>query len=261
VIRDNYKGTSKLAGKIALVTGGDSGIGRAVAVHFATEGVSGIAIMYKDEHDDAKKTVEMVNQAGCPSCLCIPGDIGDAQHCANAVNQVVKELGGLDILVNNAGVQHARESIMDISPDQLMNTFSTNLFSMFYLTQAAVPHMKSGSSIINTTSVTAYKGKKDLLDYSTTKGGIVSFTRALAQQLVSKGIRVNAVAPGPIWTPLIPATFGEDAASSFGQEVPMKRAGQPSEVAPAYVFLASDITSSYMTGHVLHPNGGTVLNV
>jgi len=259
-IRDEYKGSEKLLGKVALITGGDSGIGRAVALHLAREGAKGLAIVYKDEHDDAKKTAQLVMKEGCQSCLCIPGDIGDAQFCHNTVERVIKELGSLDVLVNNAAEQHARSEVTEISPEQLQRTFATNIFSMFYLTQAAVPHMKPGSRIINTTSVTAYKGKALRLDYSSSKGAIMAYTRSLSQQLVSKGIRVNAVAPGPIWTPLIPATFGEDSAGSFGQEVPMKRAGQPSEVAPAYVFLASDVTGSYFTGQVMHPNGGTIVN-
>jgi len=261
VIRDTYKGAGKLEGKVAIITGGDSGIGRSVAVHFAREGAKGIVIIYKDEHEDVKETCNMVHAEGCGSCIAIPGDIGDPKVSERAVEQVMKELGQIDVLVNNAAEQHKKQSILDITPEQLKRTFSTNLFGMFYLVKAALPHLKSGASIINTTSVTAYKGKPDLLDYSMTKGGIVAFTRALHSQLIGQGIRVNAVAPGPIWTALIPATFGEESAESFGQAVPMKRAGQPCEVATCYVFLASNTCSSYISGQVLHPNGGTVLNV
>jgi len=260
-IRDTYKGSGKLSGKVAIITGGDSGIGRAVAVHYAREGARGIVIMYKNEHQDAKETQNLVTKEGCDKCLLIPGDIGDPKVCEQAVEQVMKELGAIDVVVNNAAEQHKSDSVLDITPEELMSTFSTNIFSMFYLVKAALPHMKPGSSIVNTTSVNSYKGNASLIGYSTTKGGITTFTRALAQQLVAKGIRVNAVAPGPIWTPLIPATMGEDKASKFGDQVPMQRAGQPSEVAPSFVYLASDITSSYITGQVLHPNGGVLQNV
>lgn len=259
-IRDTYKGSGKLADKVALITGGDSGIGRAVAVHFAREGAKALAIMYKDEHQDAQDTQALCQQEGCAKVLLLPGDIGCSKFCSQAVEQVVAQCGGLDVIVNNAAEQHVQQSLLDITPEQLRRTFATNLFAMFYIVRAALPHLKSGASIVNTTSVTAYKGQPTLLDYSSTKGGIVSFTRALASQLASKGIRVNAVAPGPIWTPLIPATMPEDMVKSFGEATPLGRAGQPSEVATAYVLLASNTLGSYLTGQVLHPNGGTVMN-
>lgn len=252
-----YKGSDKLKDKVALITGGDSGIGRAVAIVFAKEGAD-VAIVYLNEHEDAKKTKEMVEQEG-RRCLTISGDIGDEEFCQQAVQQTVNGFGKLDILVNNAAEQHPQESLEKISAEQLEKTFRTNIFSMFYLTKAALPHLREGSTIINTTSVTAYQGNPRLLDYSSTKGAIVAFTRALSQSLVEKKIRVNGVAPGPIWTPLIPATFPEDDVASFGAQVPMQRVGQPEEVAPSYVFLASD-DSSYMSGQILHPNGGVVVN-
>ena len=252
-----YRGSGKLSGKVALITGGDSGIGRAVAIAYAKEGAD-VAIAYLNEQEDAEETKRHVEQEG-RRCLTIAGDIGDEQFCQQAVQQTVSQLGKLDILVNNAAEQHPQQSIEDISAEQLERTFRTNIFSMFYLTKAALPHLHEGSAIINTTSVTAYKGNQQLLDYSATKGAIVAFTRSLSQSLVEKGIRVNGVAPGPIWTPLIPATFPEDKVASFGSQVPMQRAGQPEEVAPSYVFLASK-DSSYMSGQVLHPNGGEVVN-
>ncbi len=252
-----YRGSDKLLGKVALITGGDSGIGRAVAIAFAKEGAD-VAIMYLNEHDDAKETKHLVEEQG-RRCLTIAGDIGDESFCQQAVQQTVDELGHLDILVNNAAEQHPQESIENITAEQLERTFRTNIFSMFFMTKAALKHLKEGSTIINTTSVTAYKGNPQLLDYSSTKGAIVAFTRSLAKSLIEKGIRVNGVAPGPIWTPLIPATFPEDKVASFGAQVPMKRAGQPEELAPSYVFLASD-DSSYMAGQILHPNGGDVVN-
>lgn len=252
-----YRGSGKLEGKVALITGGDSGIGRAVAIAFAKEGAD-VAIAYLNEHDDAKETKQLVEAQG-RRAVAIAGDIGDESFCQQLVQQSVDELGKLDILINNAAEQHPQESIEDITAEQLERTFRTNIFSMFFLTKAAMKHLKEGSAIVNTTSVTAYKGNQQLLDYSSTKGAIVAFTRSLSQSLVEKGIRVNAVAPGPIWTPLIPATFPEDKVASFGKEVPMERAGQPEEVAPSYVFLASD-DASYMSGQVLHPNGGTVVN-
>ncbi|MBL1173622.1 SDR family oxidoreductase [Pantanalinema sp. GBBB05] len=254
---DQYRGSSKLQGKVALITGGDSGIGRAVAIAFAKEGAD-IAIVYLNEHDDAKRTKAEVEQEG-RRCLLIAGDIGDEPFCQQVVQKTVSELGKLDILVNNAAEQHPQESIENISAEQLERTFRTNIFAMFYLTKAALPHLQEGAAIINTTSVTAYKGNPQLLDYSTTKGAIVAFTRSLSQALVSKGIRVNGVAPGPIWTPLIPSTFPEEKVASFGQQVPMQRAGQPEEIAPSYVFLASS-DSSYISGQILHPNGGEVVN-
>ena len=253
----SYRGSGKLVGKVAFITGGDSGIGRAVAIIYAKEGAD-VAVAYLNEHTDAEETRRQVEQEG-RRCLLIAGDIGDEQFCQGAVEQTVRELGRLDILVNNAAEQHPQESITDISAEQLERTFRTNIFAMFYLVKAALPHLKQGSAIINTASVTAYKGSPQLLDYSSTKGAIVAFTRSLSQSLVEQGIRVNAVAPGPIWTPLIPSTFPEEKVASFGADVPMKRAGQPEEVATCYVFLASD-DSSYIAGQVLHPNGGTVVN-
>lgn len=252
-----YRGSGKLQGKVALITGGDSGIGRAVAIAFAKEGAD-VALMYLNEHDDAKETKQLVEQQGRRAAL-IAGDIGDEAFCQQAVQQTVDEFGKLDILVNNAAEQHPQESIEDISAQQLERTFRTNIFGMFFLTKAAMKHLNEGSAIVNTTSVTAYKGNPQLIDYSSTKGAIVAFTRSLSQSLVQKGIRVNAVAPGPIWTPLIPSTFPEDKVANFGKQVPMERAGQPEEIAPSYVFLASD-DSSYISGQVLHPNGGEVVN-
>lgn len=252
-----YKGSDKLDGKVALITGGDSGIGRAVALFFARE-CAEIAIVYLNEHQDAEETKRMVEGEG-RKCLLISGDIGDEKFCQQAVERTVRELGRLDILVNNAAEQHPQKSITDITSEQLERTFRTNIFSFFYMTKAAVSHLKPGSAIINTASVTAYRGSPHLLDYSATKGAIVAFTRSLSGQLVEKGIRVNGVAPGPIWTPLIPSTFPADEVATFGSDVPMGRPGQPEEVAPCYVFLASD-DSSYITGQVLHPNGGEILN-
>ncbi|WP_447598151.1 SDR family oxidoreductase [Nitrospira sp. Nam80] len=252
-----HHGTGKLRGKVALITGGDSGIGRAVAVAFAREG-SDVAVVYLNEHKDAEETARLVEQEG-RRCLTIAGDVGTFRFCRESVDRTLREFGRLDILVNNAAEQHPQESIIDISPEQLERTFRTNIFSFFYMAQAALPHLREGSAILNTTSVTAYKGSAHLLDYSSTKGAIVSFTRSLSQALAEKHIRVNAVAPGPIWTPLIPSTFPPEKVEKFGSDVPLKRAGQPEEVAPSYVFLASD-DGSYMTGQVLHPNGGTVVN-
>jgi NAD(P)-dependent dehydrogenase (short-subunit alcohol dehydrogenase family) len=256
--RPEYQGSGKLAGKVALISGGDSGIGRAVAVLFAREGAD-VAIGHLAEEDtDAAETVKLVEAEG-RRCLTLPGDVGQEAFCRQAVERTVRELGRLDILVNNAAEQHTAESITEIDAEQLERTFRTNIFAMFFLTKAALPHLGEGSAIVNTTSVTAYQGNPTLLDYSSTKGAIVAFTRSLSQQLASKGIRVNAVAPGPIWTPLIPATMPEDKVAQFGKDVPMGRAGQPEEVAPCYVFLASD-DASYMTGQVLHPNGGNIVN-
>jgi NAD(P)-dependent dehydrogenase (short-subunit alcohol dehydrogenase family) len=252
-----YKGSSKLEGKVALITGGDSGIGRATAILFAREGAD-VAIVYLSEQQDAEETKRLVEAEG-KGCLLIKGDVGSESFCKEAIQQTVNQLGHLDILINNAAEQHPQQSIEDISAEQLERTFRTNIFGMFFLTKAALPHLKEGSTIINTTSVTAYKGNPQLLDYSATKGAIVAFTRSLSQSLVEKGIRVNGVAPGPIWTPLIPSTFPEEKVKSFGAQVPMQRAGQPEEVAPCYVFLASQ-DSSYMSGQILHPNGGEVVN-
>lgn len=253
----NYKGSGKLKGKVALVTGGDSGIGRAAAIGFAKEGAN-VVIAYLDEHEDAKETQRYIEAEG-RECVLIAGDVGDAAFCSKMVDTAVSSFGKLDILVNNAAQQYPQQSIEDITEEQLLKTFRTNIFSMFFTVKAALPHLKSGARIINTTSVTAYRGSSHLLDYSSTKGAIVAFTRSLSQQLVERGILVNAVAPGPIWTPLIPSTFDEKQVSSFGQQAPMGRAGQPDEVGPCYVFLASE-DSSYMTGQVLHPNGGEVVN-
>ena len=252
-----HHGTGKLNGKVALITGGDSGIGRGVAVAFAREGAD-LAIAYLDEHKDAEETQRMVEQEG-RRCILIPGDVGSHEHCMHAVRTVLGELGHLDILVNNAAQQEPQDSLENITPAQLERTFRTNIFSYFFMAQAALPHLGEGATIINTTSVTAYKGSPQLLDYSSTKGAIVSFTRSLALSLSEKKIRVNAVAPGPVWTPLIPSTFPPDKVATFGSDVPMKRAGQPEEIAPCYVFLATQ-DGSYMTGQVLHPNGGTVIN-
>ena len=253
-----FKGSDRLKGKVALVTGADSGIGRAVAALFAREGAD-IAIIYLCEHDDAAKAKTIVEQEGAKA-ITIAGDLGDKAFCDQAVAQVVKEFGRLDILVNNAGEQHADKDIRDITDDQLRRTFQTNIFSMFYLTQAALPHLKKSAAIINCTSITSYKGSEDLLDYSATKGAITAFTRSLSQNLVKDGIRVNGVAPGPIWTPLNPSGGQppEDM-RDFGKNTPMQRPGQPNEVAPSFLFLACE-DSSYMTGQVLHPNGGTVVN-
>jgi NAD(P)-dependent dehydrogenase (short-subunit alcohol dehydrogenase family) len=253
-----HKGSGKLEGRAALITGGDSGIGRAVAVAYAKEGAD-VAIVYLNEAKDAEETRRMVEEKG-HKCVLIPGDIRQPAFCKSAVHQTVDALGKLNILVNNAAEQHPQEDSRKITEEQLESTFRTNIFSMFYLTQAALPHIeKHNGCIVNTTSVTAYRGSPHLLDYSSTKGAIVSFTRSLSKNLAEKGIRVNAVAPGPIWTPLIPSTFPPDKVESFGKDTPMKRPGQPEEVAPSYVFLASD-DASYFTGQVLHPNGGEIVN-
>lgn len=252
------KGSGKLEGKVALITGGDSGIGQAVAVAFAKEGAH-IAIIYLSEHSDAQETKRLVEEKG-KKCLLIPGDAGNEKFCQLSIKETIDQLGKLDILVNNAAEQHPQDSIENITEKQLVKTFRTNMFSYFFMAKAALPYLeKSKGVIINTTSVTAYRGSKKLLDYSSTKGAIVAFTRSLALSLIEKGIRVNGVAPGPIWTPLIPSTFPEEKVETFGSDVPMKRAGEPSEVAPSYVFLASS-DSSYMTGQVLHPNGGEIIN-
>jgi NAD(P)-dependent dehydrogenase (short-subunit alcohol dehydrogenase family) len=256
--RPQHQGSGKLAGKVALITGGDSGIGRAVAVLFAREGADVAIGHLAEEETDANETVKLVEAEG-RRCLTLPGDVGNEPFCQEAVAQTVRELGRLDVLVNNAAEQHTAESITEITAEQLERTFRTNIFGMFFMTKAALPHLTEGSAIVNTTSVTAYQGNPTLLDYSSTKGAIVAFTRSLSQALVGQGIRVNAVAPGPIWTPLIPATMPEEKVASFGKDVPMGRPGQPEEVAPCYLFLASD-DSSYIAGQVLHPNGGNVVN-
>ncbi|WP_227395409.1 SDR family oxidoreductase [Jeotgalibacillus aurantiacus] len=250
---DHYKGSGKLSGKTALITGGDSGIGKAVAIAFAKEGAN-LSIVYLDEHDDAKETKREVEAYGV-KCLLLSGDCGNEEFCRLSVSNTVKEFGGIDVLVNNAAEQHPQQSILDITTAQLEKTFKTNVFSMFHFVKAAIPHMKRGSSIINTSSVTAYKGNELLIDYSSTKGAITAFTRSLAMSLIKDGIRVNAVAPGPIWTPLIPSTFEADKVGEFGADTPMGRPGQPAELAPSYVLLASE-DSSYMTGETIHINGG-----
>jgi NAD(P)-dependent dehydrogenase (short-subunit alcohol dehydrogenase family) len=249
-----YPGSGRLKDKVALITGADSGIGRAVAALFAREGAD-VAILYLCEHDDAAKTRQIVEGEG-RRAITIAGDIGDKQFCEKAVRQTVDQLGRLDILVNNAGEQHADKDIRDITEEQLRRTFQTNIFGMFFLTQAALPHLKKGSAIINTTSETTYEGSKLLLDYSATKGAIVGFTRSLAKNLLKNGIRVNGVAPGPIWTPLNPSGGQPpEKVPEFGKDTPMGRPGQPNEVAPSFLFLACE-DSSYMTGQVLHPDGG-----
>ncbi|QKJ32906.1 glucose 1-dehydrogenase [Mucilaginibacter mali] len=256
-IKDNYKPAGKLLDKVALITGGDSGIGRAVSVHFAEEGAD-IVIVYLNEDADAKATSDLVEAAG-RKCLLIKGDVKDADFCKNAVEQTVKTYGKLNILVNNAGMQFPEKDVKNITEEQLDITFKTNIYAYFYFAEAAVEHMGAGDCIINTTSVTAYRSSPSLIDYSSTKGAITTFTRSLATNLVDKQIRVNAVAPGPVWTPLIVSTFDEEKIKSFGSETAMKRAGQPSELGPAYVFLASD-DASFITGQVIHVNGGEVVN-
>ena len=251
-----YRAAGKLIGKVALITGGDSGIGRAVAVTFAKEGAD-VAIVYLDEHEDAAEAKRLVEAEG-RRCVTMPGDVGDEAFCQEAVTRTVDELSGLDVLVNHAGEQHVQDDITKIGTDQLERTFRTNVFSMFHLIKAALPHLQEGSAIVNTTSITAYQGNPTLIDYSASNGAITSLTRALATSLVERGIRVNAVAPGPVWTPLIPASFPAEKVESFGQQTPMGRIGQPDEIAPCYVFLASS-DSSFMSGQVLHPNGGTIV--
>jgi NAD(P)-dependent dehydrogenase (short-subunit alcohol dehydrogenase family) len=257
VVLPEYRGSGELAGKVALITGGDSGIGRAVAVLFAKEGAD-VAISYLDEHKDAKETRKLVEQEG-RRCLLLAGDIRREAMCVRMVGNTVKELGRLNVLVNNAAEQHPQENIQKISDKQLRATFGTNIFSYFYFVKAGLKYLKEGATIINTTSVTAYRGSPHLLDYAATKGAIVAFTRSLSKALVKKGIRVNGVAPGPVWTPLIPATFDPKKVAEFGSDVPMERAGEPMEIAPCYVFLAST-DSSYITGQILHPNGGEIIN-
>lgn len=256
-INENYKSAGKLVGKVALISGGDSGIGRAVSIHFAEEGAD-IAIVYLNEDEDAEMTRNHVETTG-RKCLLIRGDVKSAEFCRKAVEKVIKEFGKLNILVNNAGMQFPQKDVKAIDEDQLDSTFRTNIFAYFYFAEAAVGHMHPGDCIINTTSVTAYRSSPSLIDYSSTKGAITTFTRSLATNLTEKGIRVNGVAPGPVWTPLIVSTFDSEKIKSFGSETAMKRAGQPSELGPAYVFLASD-DASFITGQVIHVNGGEVVN-
>lgn len=252
-----YEGSGKLLNKTAIITGGDSGIGRAVSLAFAKEGAN-LVLAYLNEEIDAEKTKEEAELYGV-TCTLLKGDIRERSFCEMIVNAVVDRYGSIDLLVNNTAVQFPQENLEDISDDQWDNTFKTNIYSMFYITRAALRYMKKGSAIINSSSVTAYRGSSHLIDYSATKGAIVSFTRSLALNLSEKGIRVNAVAPGPIWTPLIPSSFSANYVKKFGQDVPLGRAGQPYEVAPAYVFLASE-DASYITGQVIHPNGGEIIN-
>lgn len=253
----NYRPSGKLQGKVALISGGDSGIGKAVAILYAKEGAD-IAIVYLDEQVDAQETKARIEQLG-RRCLLIPGDIGEENFSNQAVQKTLDTLGGLDILVNNAAEQHPQNSLLDITAQQIEQTFRTNIFGMLYLTKAALPHLRYGSVIINTASITAYKGDAKLIDYSASKGAVVAFTRSLSESLIKQGIRVNGVAPGPIWTPLIPASFDANEVSTFGSTTPMQRAGQPVELAPAYLFLACE-GSAYMSGQIVHVNGGTIVN-
>ncbi|MDQ3587612.1 MAG: SDR family oxidoreductase [Actinomycetota bacterium] len=255
-VPEHYRGTGKLEGRVALVTGGDSGIGRAVSVLFAREGAD-VAVGYLDEDEDAAETARLVEAEG-RRCVTLPCDLREEEHCRQLVQRTVDELGRLDVLVNHAGEQHPRDSIEDVSAHQLERTFQLNVFAMFHLVKAALAHLGEGSAIVNTASVTAYQGNPSLIDYTAANGAIVAFTRALSNQLIERGIRVNAVAPGPVWTPLIPATFPADKVEDFGAQTPLGRIGQPAEIAPSYVFLASE-DSSFMSGQVLHPNGGSVV--
>jgi len=252
------KGSDKLKGKIAFITGGDSGIGKAVAILFAKEGAD-IVISYLNEHKDAKDTKQIIEQKYNRSCFLIPGNIGSEAHCKKAVKKTMQEFGRIDILVNNAGLHYHRKKLEEITTKEMIKTFETNIFSFIWLTKAFLPHLKKGSCIINTASVTAYRGSPNLIDYAATKGAIVAFTRSLATNLLKKQIRVNGVAPGPVWTPLIPSTLPADKTAKHGSTAPMERSGEPAEIAPSYLFLASK-DGSYMTGQFLHPNGGEIIN-
>jgi NAD(P)-dependent dehydrogenase (short-subunit alcohol dehydrogenase family) len=254
---ERYVGRGMLAGRRALVTGGDSGIGRAVAVAFAKEGAD-VAVAYLCEHDDAERTQELVEREG-RRCLLLPGDLTDERHAGDVVAKTVAELGGLDVLVSNAATQQPQDRLEDISTEQWRRTFATNVDSCFFLTRAALAHLQRGASIIITTSVTGLRGNKTLIDYATTKGALLTLTYSLAQSLLERGIRVNAVAPGPVWTPLIPSTFPPDKVASFGQQAPMGRAAEPDDIAPSYVFLASEQLSGFYTGEVLAPVGGETM--
>jgi NAD(P)-dependent dehydrogenase (short-subunit alcohol dehydrogenase family) len=257
-IYDNEKpGLGRLTGKVALITGGDSGIGRAVAISFAKEGAD-VAIVYLDEHGDAEQTAADIRKYG-KEALLLPMDVSVEANCQEAVNKTIGKFKKVDILVNNAAVQYVQKKIEDISAEQLQKTFSTNIFAYFYMTKFVMPHMSKGSTVINTASVTAFKGNQMLMDYSSTKGAIIAFTRSLSQSIVEKGIRVNAVAPGPVWTPLIPASFEPEKVDKFGEDIPMGRPAQPFEIAGCYVFLATD-ESAFITGQTLHPNGGSIVN-
>lgn len=257
VYDNDEPGLGRLKGKVAIITGGDSGIGRAVAIQFAKEGAN-VVISYLDEHEDAKETASAINAYG-KEALLIAGDVASEETCQYIVEETMKKFGQVDIVVNNAAVQFEQHDIENISAEQLKHTFAVNIFSYFYVAKFAVPHLKKGSVIINTASVTAYKGNPALMDYSSTKGAIVAFTRSLSQSLAEKGIRVNAVAPGPVWTPLIPASFQDEKVAKFGKDIPLGRPAQPVEIAPCYVFLASK-EGAFITGQVLHPNGGSIIN-
>ena len=250
-------GSGRLKGAVGLITGGDSGIGRAVAVAFAEEGAD-VLVVYLNEHEDAEETKRMVEDHGC-RCVVVAGDVGKSAFCRKAVDRALRDFGKLDILVNNAAVQKPQERFEEITEEQIVRTFRTNILSYFFMTQAVLPHLGPGSAIVNTASVTAYRGSAHLVDYAATKGAIVAFTRSLSQALVERGIRVNAVAPGPVWTPLIASSFPPKKVATFGSDVPLGRAAEPAEIAPSYVFLSSR-DASYMTGQVLHPNGGEIVN-
>jgi NAD(P)-dependent dehydrogenase (short-subunit alcohol dehydrogenase family) len=257
-IKPNYKGSQKLQNRVALITGGDSGIGRSIAVHYAREGCDVAISFVEREKVDAEDTKKLVEKEG-RKCILLPGDLRDKSYCESIVADTVKEFGKLNILVLNAAIQHDHDNLMDIKDEELLDVFNVNIISMFRVTKAALPHLHEGDSIICNSSINAFRGNKNLVDYTSTKGAIMGFTRSMSQQLTEKKIRVNAVAPGPIWTPLIVASFDEEKVQKFGQDCPLGRAGQPSEVGPSFVFLASD-DSTYFTGQCLHPNGGNILN-